>query len=155
MEDKPLDKIRFIDIHEQHEKDQEKDDDDRPSSLGAFSNVKSAIRHYKIRDYQTRAVVEAAQNLCNEMIEKNVFSIFDKEKEDWSGAKFFGAVLGWSVQKGTAIADSYDGDLVFLLDIPQSVLRTAHHVIIEEMVYRPFFSRLATLIKQTTNDIQG
>ncbi|ETO11315.1 hypothetical protein RFI_26061 [Reticulomyxa filosa] len=140
MEDKPLDKIRFIDIHEQHEKDQEKDDDDMPSSLGAFSNVKSAIRHYKIRDYQTRAVVE-------------VRKIY--EKEDWSGAKFFGAVLGGSVQKGTAIADSYDGDLVFLLDIPQSVLRTAHHGIIEEIVYRPFFSRLATLIKQTANDIQG
>ncbi|ETO03347.1 hypothetical protein RFI_34063 [Reticulomyxa filosa] len=155
MDGKPIDKINFIDIHEQHEKEQDDENEETSSNLSAFSNVKNAVRRYKIRDYQTRAVVEAARNLYNEMSEKNVFSIFGKEKEDWSGAKFFGAVLGGSVQKGTAIADSYDGDLVFLLNIPQSVLRTAHHGIIEEIVYRPFFSRLATLIKQTAQDIPG
>ncbi|ETO04935.1 hypothetical protein RFI_32460 [Reticulomyxa filosa] len=129
---------------EQDDSDKDNEDDnDVSSKLSAFSNVRATVKRYKISNYQIRAVAEAAQSLCKYM----------NSSIDWGKANFAGIILGGSVQKGTSIADSYDEDLVFLLNVPYDILKTAHHCIIENMVYHTFFLRLSALVKRMAQEI--
>ncbi|ETO04934.1 hypothetical protein RFI_32459, partial [Reticulomyxa filosa] len=137
--DKIIHDIRFIDFG-------------ISSKSMAFSNVIAAVNRYKIRKHQIQALIEAAQNLYKEMKLSNVFNLC-KDNSDWGNANLAGMILGGSVQKGTAIADSYNGNVVFLLSVPHNTLQMASHSIIENMVYRPFFLGLVALVKQIAQKI--